>query len=131
MIYDDTTPHLGLPLPHPDNDLEDDAPRLRASLAAIDAKFAGLDALLHSSDVNLDQVQELVNAIKANQSDVLQLMSAKAGRDELAAVIADKASRAELAALDAAKATKAGLATVAAAIVPPPLWSAMNLGPLI
>lgn len=119
LIYNDTTPHLGLPLPHPDNDLAVDSPRLRAALAAIDTKFAALDTLLLSDDVNLDQVQELVNAIKANKSDIVALLAGKAGRDELAAVIADKASRAELAALDVAKASKTELAAVAAAAFPP------------
>lgn len=102
VIFNDITPHLGLPLPHPSNDLEVDAPRLRTALGAIDAKFAALDALLASDDVDLDQLQELVSAIKANANDVVALLASKAGRDELAAVVADKASRTELAAVAAA-----------------------------
>ncbi|PZP30445.1 MAG: hypothetical protein DI603_15080 [Roseateles depolymerans] len=120
LIHDDRSAHLSLPLPHPSNDLEDDAPRLRQALLLVDAKFAALDTLLASDDVDLDQLQELVNAIKANASDVVALLAAKAGRDELAAVIADKASRAELAALDADKASKPELALVAAKAFPPP-----------
>lgn len=115
VIFDDRSAHLGLPLPHPANDLADDVPRLRAALAAVDAKFAGLDALLQSDDVDLDQLQELVNAIKANTGDVIELLASKAGRDELAQVIADKASRPELAALAATVA-----ANLAASAFPPP-----------
>lgn len=99
MTFNDITPHLALPLPHPSNPLDVDVQRLRDVVSAIDAKFKGLDVLLTSDDVNLDQVQELVNAIKANTSDVIALLASKATRDELAAVIADKASRTELAAV--------------------------------
>lgn len=103
-LIDDRTAHLGLRLPHPQNKLEDDAPRLRQSLLDIDARFAALAALLRSDDVDLDQLQELVNAVKSNAGGVLELLAAKAGRDELGAVIAviaDKASRSELAAVAA------------------------------
>ena len=65
-----TTPHLGLPLPHPDNSLEDDVPRIRAALAALDRKVEALDTLLHSDDLTLDTVQELVAAIKAARTDI-------------------------------------------------------------
>jgi hypothetical protein len=97
LIHDDITPHLALPLPHPANDLAVDVLRLRDALSDIDGKFAGLDALLQSDDLDMDQLQELVNAIKANASDVIELLASKATRTELEAVIADKASRTELA----------------------------------
>ena len=71
VIHNDLTAHLGLPLPHPANDLEDDVPRLRGALQAVDAKFQALDLLLQSNDVNLDQLQELVNAIKTRSEDVV------------------------------------------------------------
>ncbi|MEO3714016.1 hypothetical protein [Roseateles flavus] len=100
LIFDDITPHLSLPLPHPSNDLGIDALRLRDALSAIDSKVAALDTLLQSNDVDLDQWQELVNAIKSNASDAVALLATKAGRDELAAVVADKASRAELGAVN-------------------------------
>lgn len=82
----ETTPHAGLPLPHPSNTLEDDVVRLRAALTAIDTRFSQLDALLQSDDVSLDQVQELVSAIKANRSDIASLLSVKADASALAAV---------------------------------------------
>lgn len=70
MTIQQTTPHLGLPLPHPDNSLEDDVPRIRAALAVLDHKVEALDMLLHSDDLTLDTVQELVAAIKAARSDI-------------------------------------------------------------
>lgn len=70
MTIQQTTPHLGLPLPHPDNRLEDDVPRIRAALAALDQKVEALDALLHSDDLTLDTVQELTAAIKAARSEI-------------------------------------------------------------
>lgn len=94
-MIDQTTPYLGLPLPHHDNTLVEDVPRLRATLQQIDAKFQQLDTLLDSDDVTLDQLQELVTAIKENRTDVLDLLVTKADQssvDALAAVKADQAS---------------------------------------
>ena len=39
MAYDEKTPHLSLPLPHPRNTLREDCPRIRESLQALD-RFA-------------------------------------------------------------------------------------------
>lgn len=82
-IINETTPHTGIPLPHPSNSLEDDVLRLRSAFGAIDAKFQALDALLGSDDATLDQVQELVNAIKDNRSDILDLLMDKADQSDL------------------------------------------------
>lgn len=82
-ITDETTPHLGLPLSYPSNSLEDDVLRLRTALVGIDTKFQALDTLLQSDDVTLDQVQELVNAIKANRGDIAALLSGKADAVDL------------------------------------------------
>lgn len=65
-MIDDRTSHLSLPLPHRDNELGVDVERLRQALSGVDDKFAVLDVLLESDDVNLDRFQELVNAIKTN-----------------------------------------------------------------
>lgn len=81
-----TTPHLGLPLPHPDNDLEQDVVRLRQSLSAIDHKFDSLDQLLFSDDATLDQVQELVNAIKANRTTINDLLLGTASLTDVTAL---------------------------------------------
>lgn len=72
-MIDDRTPHVDLPLPHRDNDLSVDVERLRQALNAIDAKFGSLDVLLQSDDATLDQLQELVNAIKTNVVGFTQL----------------------------------------------------------
>ena len=82
-MINETTPHLGLQLPHPSNTLEDDVLRLRSAITAIDTKFQGLDALLLSDDATLDQVQELVNAIKDNAGDILDLLMDKAEAADL------------------------------------------------
>ena len=42
MPIDETTRFLGLPLPHPENFLEDDVPRLRLALQMLDEIVAGL-----------------------------------------------------------------------------------------
>lgn len=41
---DDTTAHLNLALPHPDNLLSQDVVRLRSALTGVDAAFATQDA---------------------------------------------------------------------------------------
>lgn len=76
-MIDDRTENLDLPLPHAENDLAVDVERLRQAITSVDAKFGELDALLQSDDATLDQVQELVAAIKANR-DVLAVLGAKA-----------------------------------------------------
>lgn len=47
------------------------------SLAKIETKFNQLDVLLSSTDVNLDTVQEIINAIKSNQGLIDSLMTSK------------------------------------------------------
>lgn len=79
-IINETTPHLGLQLPHPSNSLEDDVGRLRSALGGIDSKFealdtelgaidaslTALDTLLASNDPAYNTLQEIVTALKAN-----------------------------------------------------------------
>ena len=64
------TPHLSLPLPHPDNSLAEDVIRIRDAFTVLDQKIAALDTLLTSDDLTLDSVQELVGAIKAARTDI-------------------------------------------------------------
>lgn len=85
-MIDDRTPYLGLLLPHQENFLTEDVLRLRDVILHIDTKFEQLDVLLQSDDVTLDQVQELVNAIKANRGDIAALLSDKASVADLSAV---------------------------------------------
>ena len=82
----ETTPHLGLQLPHPSNSLELDVFRLRSAITAIDTQFAALDALLDSDDATLDQIQEIVNAIKENRNYIQDILDDKADKTALAAV---------------------------------------------
>ena len=74
-VIDDRTPHLNLPLPNASNFLSEDVPRLREAITAIDTKFGLLDTLLQSDDATLDAVQELVNAIKADRTNITALTS--------------------------------------------------------
>lgn len=85
-VINETTPHASIPLPHPSNSLEDDVLRLRDAFGAIDSKFQALDTLLQSDDATLDQVQELVNAIKDNRGDILDLLMDKADQTALDAL---------------------------------------------
>lgn len=81
------TPHLGLPLPHPANDLGSDVLRLRAALQTLDGHVGALQTALQSDDVALDQLQELVDAIKANRGDIAALLSLKASAEALEAEV--------------------------------------------
>lgn len=84
-MVDDRTAGRNYPLPHPQNDLAEDLPRLRAALAAIDADVAALEELLCSDEPLLDTLQELVDSLKANKSTINALLADKVGRAELAA----------------------------------------------
>lgn len=83
-----TTPVLNLPLPNAANKLEEDLPRLVAALGILDTQFGAIHTLLGSDDTTLDQLQELVNAIKDNRSTIAALMADMATKEQLAAVSA-------------------------------------------
>lgn len=87
-----TTPHLGLPLPSGYNALDEDLPRIVAALLSIDSKFALLDTLLATDDGAMDELQELVSAIKANAASIGSLISAKADKTAVAASLAELAA---------------------------------------
>lgn len=72
----DTTPHLGLPLPHPDNSPRTvDVPRLRAALTAIDTLIKGLQVeaeALEGAKADKTQVAtDIANAVSAAVADLL------------------------------------------------------------
>lgn len=76
MMALETTPHFGLPLPHPDNNPRTvDVPRLRAALTAIDGYLKGLQdeaAALGSAKADKAQVSiDIANAVSAAISDLL------------------------------------------------------------
>lgn len=63
------TAHLGLPLPHPENELAEDVLRIRDAFTALDQKLEAIDLLLSSDDLTLDSLQELVTAIKQTRTE--------------------------------------------------------------
>ena len=54
-VYDDRTPYLDLPLPHADNELEDDVFRVREAFAALDAAHAGEREERKNADASLSE----------------------------------------------------------------------------
>jgi hypothetical protein len=65
---DDTTAHLGLPLPHPDNLLSEDVGRLRDALSAIDGAF---DAQSQTLNQSLADTTSAVNQSLADTTHTL------------------------------------------------------------
>ena len=72
MAYDEKTPHLSLPLPHPRNTLREDCPRIRESLQALD-RFA------EKSDAAVAALAEadttLANAMQSQGKDLAEALS--------------------------------------------------------
>jgi len=86
MPFDDYTPSLALPLPHPENDLGEDVIRLRDSLTKIDAALSKINVILASDDVNLDTLQEVVSVLKAAQGDIGGITSLLATKADVTAL---------------------------------------------
>ena len=72
MAYDEKTPHLSLPLPHPRNTLREDCPRIRESLQA-------LDLFAEKSDAAVAALAEadttLANAMQSQGKDLAEALS--------------------------------------------------------
>ena len=72
MAYDEKTPHLSLPLPHPRNTLREDCPRIRESLQA-------LDLFAEKSDAAVAALAEadttLANAMQSQGKDLAEAIS--------------------------------------------------------
>ena len=72
MAYDEKTPHLSLPLPHPRNTLREDCPRIRESLQA-------LDLFAEKSDAAVAALAEadttLANAMHSQGKDLAKALS--------------------------------------------------------
>jgi hypothetical protein len=114
MTIQQTTPHLGLPLPHPDNELQDDVSRLRDALGEIDGMLFMLQSLVASDDVSLDTVQEIVMVLQqaqGNIGEVTTLLATKANQSYVDTQLATKANQVYV---DTQLATRAVAATVAA-----------------
>ena len=54
-VYDDRTSHLDLPLPHADNELEDDVYRLRDAITKLDTALAGEQEARQNADASLSE----------------------------------------------------------------------------
>ena len=83
LVIDNITEHLGLPLPHPDNDLEDDVPRLADALAAVDSAVHAAQQLL-ATKADADAVAQ---ALADLDTAVQHLASTKANASSLAAKV--------------------------------------------
>lgn len=54
------TPHLCLPLPHPDNSLAEDVLRIRDALTALDQKIAAQDGAITAVSTEIGAVNAMV-----------------------------------------------------------------------
>lgn len=88
------TPHLNLPLPHPDNDLEDDVPRLIAALEAVDSAVHGVQqqvagkADAAGTALALQALDESVQDLQANKADAASVSAALGGKADKATTLA-------------------------------------------
>ena len=112
-MIDERTATLELPLPHPQNELDDDVVRLRTAFGLIDARFAAIAALLEADDLTLDTILEIANAIKANRADITEIIADKVSMAAFTAALLGKADAAGTA---AALILKADAAAVTAAL---------------
>ena len=71
-MIDQRTAHAALPLPHPNNELQQDVLRLRQALELIDTRLANLDHKLQSDDTALDEWQELTQALQQQRASTQQ-----------------------------------------------------------
>lgn len=82
-MIDIITEHLGLPLPHPDNDLEDDVPRLANALTALDSAVHAVQQLLATKA----DAEAVALALAGLDTAVQHLASTKANASSLAAKV--------------------------------------------
>ncbi|MGX5664185.1 hypothetical protein [Diaphorobacter nitroreducens] len=88
------TPHLNLPLPHPDNDLEDDVLRLGAALEAVDTAVHGVQQQLgakadaEATALELQALESSVQALQADKADAASVATALAGKANKATTLA-------------------------------------------
>lgn len=92
-VFEDT-PHLGLPLPHPDNTLEVDNPRLREALGILDQVAHDMGQAIEagaSQEALQDLEQSTGQAIEQLQQHTEQALEQQGQQlDQLAQEIADK-----------------------------------------
>ncbi|MBB3118623.1 hypothetical protein [Pseudoduganella violacea] len=84
-MINNKTYNLGLPLPHPGNELKDDVIRLRESFLMIDEAIKSLQDLMFSDDIDLDTLKEVVQVLKKSQDDIVtfsDVMALKANKKE-------------------------------------------------
>lgn len=88
------TPHLALPLPHPDHELAEDVLRIRESFMALDQQVADLVARQDSSDTTLDTLPAIRDLQSALQSMDDALVDEASRRTQaISSAIADEAGQ--------------------------------------
>ena len=75
-MIDEKTTYLKLPLPHPDNLLEDDVLRLRETLQGLDANAKTQDDALKTQSDDLQGVEEELQQQKQDLRDLLAAVPA-------------------------------------------------------
>ena len=70
-MIDDRTPNLDLPLPHPDNFLDQDVPRLRQALSKLDSSVGQVEALSAEAQNAADVAQVTANTAQATANTAL------------------------------------------------------------
>ena len=79
MAYDEKTPFLGLPLPHPRNTLREDCPRIRESLQGLDGfakkTDASLSRLLETDTALSEANAALTKAVQDQAEDLTEAIS--------------------------------------------------------
>lgn len=76
-MQNDQTPGMGLPLPHPDNKLQDDVLRLRAALADVDTAYAAMQQAIAGkvSQQDYDAAISQMNGAIANLNTSVTFLS--------------------------------------------------------
>ncbi len=106
-VIDTRTPALGLPLPHPDNDLEDDVLRMREALGMLEQLLLGKLGAgdLTPASVGLDRVDNTPDAEKPVSGPQAIALAAKASAEAVLALDQQVANLATAVAAAAKKAT--------------------------
>ena len=117
-VYDDRTQSLALPLPHADNELEDDVYRLRDALSSLDANAAdqdeAIETLRATAEDHETRVSQLERDSAALDEDVRGLTESKADGADTSAALSALEARAQRDEADIA--TKADATETAAAV---------------
>lgn len=118
-MQNDLSTNLGLPLPHPENELQDDVLRLRETIAGFDSAIHTINQFLFSGSIDLDSINEIVQVLANAQGeigDITAALAAKADKATVDAALLTKANAADVTTGLAAKADVTALAAVSATV---------------